>query len=175
MELSSMPYFPVRDGDSGPCIGVVARSHLEAALQAACGGGPQAQLLPPMPTAPSSHATAHIDVVLQPISVVPACCDTASTPLQQLCGNEANYAADDEGLGDVVGAVVPIGDVLPLHSFMDRSPFTVVEDMPAPRLYALFAKAGEHVACVTSIRGELRGVISRAGLIAATRRGVRAV
>merc|ERR1711964_511339 len=106
MELSSMPYFPVRDGDSGPCIGVVARSHLEAALQAACGGGPQAQLLPPMPTAPSSHATAHIDVVLQPISVVPACCDTASTPLQQLCGNEANYAADDEGLGDVVGAVV---------------------------------------------------------------------
>lgn len=61
-------------------------------------------------------------------------------------------------------------DVLPIHRVMDPTPFTVVEDMPAPRLYNLFAKAGERAACITSIRGDFRGLLSREQLIAAARR-----
>eukprot|EP00913_Durusdinium_trenchii_P001556 g1440.t1 len=57
-----------------------------------------------------------------------------------------------------------VEELLPIHR--DPTPFTVVEDMPAPRLYSLFAKAGERAACVTSIRGDFRGLISRERLIA---------
>ncbi|CAJ1427813.1 unnamed protein product [Effrenium voratum] len=60
---------------------------------------------------------------------------------------------------------------LPIHRVMDPTPFTVTEDMPAPRLYALFAKAGEVAACVTSLRGEFRGILSRDQLIEAVQRG----
>ncbi|CAK9063950.1 unnamed protein product [Durusdinium trenchii] len=62
-----------------------------------------------------------------------------------------------------------VEELLPIHRVMDPTPFTVVEDMPAPRLYSLFAKAGERAACVTSIRGDFRGLISRERLIALTR------
>ena len=98
---------------------------------------------------------------------------------------------------DVSGVVVE-GDMfsspLPSHSGalarQDPTPFTVVEDMPAARLYNLFAKAGERAACVTSISaqtenkepffepffeplfvsgGDFRGLLSREQLIKAAR------
>jgi len=58
---------------------------------------------------------------------------------------------------------------LPVCRLADRSPYTILHDMPAPRLYPLFAKAGARVACVVSEDGTFRGMISRAGLIATTR------
>lgn len=70
---------------------------------------------------------------------------------------------------DVADVIVDT-DILPIHRVMDPTPFTVVEDMPAPRLYNLFAKAGERAACITSIRGDFRGLLSREQLIAAARR-----
>eukprot|EP00439_Symbiodinium_sp_Y106_P083447 s141_g23.t1 len=45
-----------------------------------------------------------------------------------------------------------------------------LQDMPGPRLYTLFAKAGAKAACVISERGEFKGMISRKGLIETTRR-----
>merc|ERR1712190_150022 len=61
-------------------------------------------------------------------------------------------------------------EVLPLSRIMDPTPFMILEDMPAPRLYALFAKAGERAGCVVSRSGEFRGLISRDGLITAARK-----
>uniref|UniRef100_A0A7S0A9A2 Chloride channel protein n=1 Tax=Pyrodinium bahamense TaxID=73915 RepID=A0A7S0A9A2_9DINO len=63
-------------------------------------------------------------------------------------------------------------EAVPLDRIMDPTPFMIVEDMPAPRLYALFAKAGERCACVTSRDGRFRGLISRLGLISAARHGL---
>mmetsp|Transcript_26579 Transcript_26579/g.72980 ORF Transcript_26579/g.72980 Transcript_26579/m.72980 type:complete len:236 (-) Transcript_26579:131-838(-) len=63
------------------------------------------------------------------------------------------------------------GGDLPLYRLMDPTPFMVLEDMPAPRLYGLFAKAGERFACVISRECQFRGVISRQGLIKASRHG----
>jgi len=60
--------------------------------------------------------------------------------------------------------------LLPVARLAERSPYTILEDMPASRLYALFSKAGVRAACVVSETGEFRGMISRAGLISATRR-----
>mmetsp|Transcript_120938 Transcript_120938/g.375914 ORF Transcript_120938/g.375914 Transcript_120938/m.375914 type:complete len:155 (-) Transcript_120938:18-482(-) len=90
----------------------------------------------------------------------------------QHCGDTTRDVLDTQvspGLDSIIGRSIPRGDALPVYRIMDPSPFTVVEDMPAPRLYALFAKAGESAVCVTSIRGEIRGIISRTGLIAASR------
>eukprot|EP00927_Polykrikos_kofoidii_P065086 TRINITY_DN60884_c0_g1_i1.p1 TRINITY_DN60884_c0_g1~~TRINITY_DN60884_c0_g1_i1.p1 ORF type:complete len:749 (+),score=151.42 TRINITY_DN60884_c0_g1_i1:52-2247(+) len=56
-------------------------------------------------------------------------------------------------------------DRLPLDRLMDPTPLTIVEEMPAPRLYCLFSKAGERAACVVSRTGDFRGLISRKGLI----------
>jgi chloride channel 7 len=51
-----------------------------------------------------------------------------------------------------------------LDQLVDRSPYKVDEDMPAQRVYQLFAKAGINSACVVTVRGEFRGVITRANV-----------
>eukprot|EP00928_Gymnodinium_smaydae_P025154 TRINITY_DN20126_c0_g1_i1.p1 TRINITY_DN20126_c0_g1~~TRINITY_DN20126_c0_g1_i1.p1 ORF type:complete len:734 (-),score=66.16 TRINITY_DN20126_c0_g1_i1:100-2250(-) len=51
-----------------------------------------------------------------------------------------------------------------LDQLMDRSPFKIEEEMPAPRVVQLFAKMGLNTACVVSSRGEYRGVITRANV-----------
>lgn len=60
--------------------------------------------------------------------------------------------------------------VIPVQKLVDPFPYTILEDLPAPRAYALFAKAGISTACVVSRNGRYRGVISRASLIHATRK-----
>jgi len=59
--------------------------------------------------------------------------------------------------------------LVPVFRLVDRSPYTLLEDMPAPRVYALFAKAGAQVACVISERGKYLGTISKPGMIDKTR------
>jgi len=63
-------------------------------------------------------------------------------------------------------------DSLTLHltRLADRNPYTLLEDMPATRAYALFAKVGVGAACLISPSGEYRGMISKSGLIKTTRR-----
>lgn len=133
-----MYYFPVRDGTSGPCIGIVTRPHLEAVLQAASTQGGLA----------TAGALASEEIF----------------PYTEMC------SGFDAMLNGILPSAAPgPSGGLPLYRIMDPTPFAIVEDMPAPRLYALFAKAGERAACVTSLRGELGGIISRDGLIAASR------
>eukprot|EP00418_Pyrodinium_bahamense_P085472 CAMPEP_0179054326 /NCGR_PEP_ID=MMETSP0796-20121207/22727_1 /TAXON_ID=73915 /ORGANISM="Pyrodinium bahamense, Strain pbaha01" /LENGTH=611 /DNA_ID=CAMNT_0020750943 /DNA_START=262 /DNA_END=2097 /DNA_ORIENTATION=- len=57
---------------------------------------------------------------------------------------------------------------VPITSFMDPTPFTIPEDMPAERFYKIFSKEGEKAACVVSPTGEFIGIISRWGLIEAS-------
>jgi H+/Cl- antiporter ClcA len=59
---------------------------------------------------------------------------------------------------------------LPVTSLAEPCPHTVLENMPASRVYDLFAKAGVRAASVVTEVGEFRGMISRTGLIATARR-----
>ncbi|CAE6929929.1 clcC [Symbiodinium natans] len=88
---------------------------------------------------------------------------------------EAVSDAGGEQMGKLVSAAVAressfTGNVLPVKRLTERAPYTILEDMPGPRLYTLFAKAGAKAACVISERGEFKGMISRKGLIETTRR-----
>jgi chloride channel 7 len=134
-------YFPIRDGESGPCIGIVTRRHLKTMLDSKeeeRAGGESSS--PPESIAKFKYSRSAPDLMsLRSGAVVQ---DPATLAL----------------------------NMLPLHRLMDPTPFVVVEDMPAPRLYALFAKAGERASCVTSISGDLLGIISREGLIGAVRK-----
>merc|ERR1711937_633342 len=64
------------------------------------------------------------------------------------------------GLGDA--------DRLPVHRIMDPAPYTLLEEMPAPRLYPLFTRTNTNAACVVSRRGEFRGLLRRQNLMSAT-------
>jgi len=140
--------FPVLEGDS--CVGIITRAHLKATLES---------------------LEAHI---------------AASTP-SSLAGPGGSFAGgetrrrlrrSDELVFARVSSgfsLAPLADdhqdraFLPLDRIMDPTPFTIDEEMPGPRLYALFAKAGETAAIVTSRSGEFRGIITRLGLIKSAR------
>merc|ERR1711972_1065661 len=62
------------------------------------------------------------------------------------------------------------GTPLPVLRLAERAPYTALQDMPAPRVYAMFAKAGARVVSVVSERGAYKGMITRSGLIETTRR-----
>jgi len=64
-------------------------------------------------------------------------------------------------------------DAIPVHRIMDPSPYTLLEDMPAPRLYPLFTRTCTHAACVISKRGEFRGLLLRGNLISAANDSLR--
>lgn len=88
---------------------------------------------------------------------------------------KANSDAGGEQMGKWISATVAressfSGNVLPVKRLTERAPYTILEDMPGPRLYALFAKAGAKAACVISENGQFRGMISRKGLISTARR-----
>jgi len=82
---------------------------------------------------------------------------------------------DSNPLGKLISATVAretsfSGTMLPVFRLTERSPYTILQDMPGPRLYAIFAKAGAKAACVVSEKGEFKGMITRGGLIEQARR-----
>lgn len=74
-----------------------------------------------------------------------------------------------DSLASSIGILSPTAK-LPVARLVDPIPYTILEAMPAPRLYTLFAKAGVNIASVVSDDGVFKGMITRAGLIKATRR-----
>ena len=51
-----------------------------------------------------------------------------------------------EQMGKLISATVAressfSGNMLPVKRLTEKAPYTILEDMPGPRLYALFAKA----------------------------------
>jgi chloride channel 7 len=123
-------YFPIRSDATGPCIGIVTRSHLEGVFQAA--------------------------------SQVSGSNSSARTAEEIFPDTEMFTLAYRTGRADMSSGI-------PLEEIMDPTPLTIVDDTPAPRLYAMFSKAGERAAIVTSRVGEFRGIISREGLVAHSR------
>merc|ERR1712176_1392859 len=62
------------------------------------------------------------------------------------------------------------GVKIPVVRLMDRCPHTILEDMPVPRFYQMFALGSITHAAVVSKNGEFRGVVSRRNLISAAGR-----
>lgn len=144
LKESKLCDFPIVDETGAVCLGIITRPHLEAALQTV-----EESQINEEPKSAHKKSRAFLE-----------------DPFE---GKDSA----DKVLGSfmkVLSGSMLSGEKLPLNNIMDPTPFTIVEDMPAPRLYALFAKAGERAACVVSRRGGFRGIISRAALISATRR-----
>jgi len=159
--------FPVLDGNS--CVGIVTKHHLEAALKAheaamaslfeskqeQIGGSSSRSLL----ESPFGYASPTFWGRSNSYSNLPA------TKARR---SEAFILRRVDSIGKT-----PRGDgednILPLDSIMDPTPFTIQEDMPAPRFYSLFSQVGETAAIVVNQSGEFQGLISRSGLIVASR------
>lgn len=146
----------------GVCVGLTPRARLEAAMRA---------------------RGAYLPKETAPVKVLDDRADSPQSP--ELCSEEDDeldldsllqglYSPMAGRLGpDVEAQAASQEATLPVHCIMDPSPYTLLEDMPAPRLYPLFAQAGTSVACVVSKRGEFRGVLSRVNLISAANIALR--
>eukprot|EP00747_Dinoflagellata_sp_TGD_P031649 gnl/TRDRNA2_/TRDRNA2_135451_c2_seq1.p1 gnl/TRDRNA2_/TRDRNA2_135451_c2~~gnl/TRDRNA2_/TRDRNA2_135451_c2_seq1.p1 ORF type:complete len:164 (+),score=25.61 gnl/TRDRNA2_/TRDRNA2_135451_c2_seq1:154-645(+) len=89
-------------------------------------------------------------------------------------GDGADSWAQFSDVPTGIKAAAPVCErLLPLTQIMDPAPHMVVEEMPAPRLYPLFARAGTNAACVVTRRGEFRGLLSRSNLISAAKDSLR--
>jgi len=138
----------------GVCVGFTTRERLEAALQACAQRGQQ-----------EAQQGGFLG---------------GETPGGGLIGAGRSEGAQqsDEGVFErlisdsIVSSfgAIPAGAKLPVGRLVDPVPYTILEEMPAPRLYALFAKAGVSTACVVSETGKFQGMISRQGLIQHSRR-----
>jgi len=149
LQRRSMTDFPViREG--GVCIGFTTRERLETVLRAcaqresegtSAGGG---------------------------VKFGGASSPVADDDLRDCEEGEIECLISD-GLPNHVVGILPPDATLPVGRLVDPVPYTILEDMPAPRMYALFAKAGVNTACVVTDGGSFRGMITRNGLIRATR------
>eukprot|EP00746_Dinoflagellata_sp_MGD_P008511 gnl/MRDRNA2_/MRDRNA2_117052_c0_seq1.p1 gnl/MRDRNA2_/MRDRNA2_117052_c0~~gnl/MRDRNA2_/MRDRNA2_117052_c0_seq1.p1 ORF type:complete len:475 (+),score=57.02 gnl/MRDRNA2_/MRDRNA2_117052_c0_seq1:53-1426(+) len=172
LQDSQMNYFPIRDGESGPCIGIATRAHLQAMLDtayncdmpSATARSADREQLSRAGSKPNSAGSSASGIEM---SRSAERLEDTDLVYHELCSGP--LAADMMRSGIMQNRTASAVTKLPLHCVMDPTPLSVVEDMPAPRLYAFFSKAGERASCVTSRRGELRGIISREGLIAAAR------
>lgn len=91
-----------------------------------------------------------------------------ASQLQSLQGTLQRHSTQKNGAKDVADAR-PENVIVPVHRIMDRAPYTILEDMPAPRFYPLFVKAGVTAAAVIAESGEFIGVMRRANLISQSR------
>uniref|UniRef100_A0A7R9ZWB3 Chloride channel protein n=1 Tax=Pyrodinium bahamense TaxID=73915 RepID=A0A7R9ZWB3_9DINO len=138
---ASVVDFPVVKA-SGFCIGFTTRERLDAALKAMQADPPEADA--------------------SPVSSLPR---TGSSPGTPLVGRWAKTCLAAAKIGKETGWTKD----LPVDSLADR-PHVVLEDMPTPQFYPLFAQAGVRIACVAKENGVFHGMISRTGLINACRK-----
>eukprot|EP00929_Paragymnodinium_shiwhaense_P041327 TRINITY_DN21474_c0_g1_i1.p1 TRINITY_DN21474_c0_g1~~TRINITY_DN21474_c0_g1_i1.p1 ORF type:complete len:749 (+),score=110.67 TRINITY_DN21474_c0_g1_i1:146-2392(+) len=132
-------FFPIIEQEGSPCLGLLARPHLEGMHQAA------------LTYANSGPAD-------------------ADAQRRARVAEEAMFPDTEISVNGIMRPdSLQNRDSLPIYKFMDATPFTILEETPALRLYGMFSKAGERAACVTSRSGEFRGIISREGLIDAAR------
>lgn len=107
----------------------------------------------------------------------------ACAQLESDLGADIEHGADEVGsseegemerlvsdsLANSIGALAPSAK-LPVGRLVDPVPYTILEEMPAPRCYALFAKAGVNTASVVSDAGVFKGMITRNCLIKLSRK-----
>lgn len=159
LEIKGMGDFPViRPG--GVCIGFTTRERLEVALQACVHAGTRASHARQGEETPGGGVIHPVEGAQSPAVVVSGQPQHEENLFDRLISETITSAFGE----------LPRGAMLPVSRLVDPVPYTILEDMPAPRFYTLFAKAGINTASVVSPNGEFRGMISRSGLIAATLR-----
>merc|ERR1740121_125904 len=94
---------------------------------------------------------------------------TLRTPSQDVDDDDAEEIIGRSKSADFGRQSSIEGKPLPVAWMAEPGPFVILEDMLASRFYPLFTKAGVRAAAVVTQGGQYRGMISRAGLIQATR------
>jgi len=156
LERQEVDYFPVvRDGvphvGDGVCIGFTTRDRLESALKVA---GRSSASFGEVAAASDADLAGH---------------GGHSPSAQKGMSPDGEFERlISDSLAKSFGALSPDAK-LPVQRLVDPVPYTILEEMPAVRLYALFARAGVNIACVVSDSGKYRGKISRTGIIKRTR------
>lgn len=150
LERREVMHFPVIA--DGVCIGLLSRARLEAAMRARGASLQKAEATPRLPEEP--------DEVGDDIDV--------EAFVQELCALKGHSDEQSFHIGGDRAAVAPVHEsTLLVYRLMDPSPYTLLEEMPVPRLYPLFTRTGATAACVISRQGEFRGVLSRVNLLSA--------
>lgn len=148
LQKQSMSDFPVIR-DRGVCVGFTTRERLEAALRACAQHESEGG---------SASRSGRLGGASSPV---------ADDDIKNCEEGEIECLISD-GFASPMG-MLPSNVALHIGRLVDPVPYTILEDMPAPRMYALFAKAGVNAACVVSDSGVFKGMITRSGLIKATR------
>lgn len=137
LEINDASEFPVVN--NGMCIGVVARSRLEAVLAA------------------NEQRTS--------VNLASRLADHDAALGQRVLSG-GHLCEQDKALGlDHLFATGAGAGSIPVHTIMDPAPYMLLKDMPAPRVYPLFSKAGAFSACVVSKRGTFEGLVSRRSIM----------
>lgn len=149
LEQQEVQHFPVVEG--GVCIGLTTRPRLEAALRTRGESSRTLGGFSPSSSSSSGHSS-----------------DVEDEDVEEGAFGEAltEYATTD---GSQARELMRIGLTVPIFRIIDPVPYTVLEDTPAPRLYLLFTRLSIAAVCVVSSTGEFRGVLSRQGMVAASR------
>jgi len=146
--------FPVVQG--GACIGLVTRKRLATAVKARSSsllGTDVRHTLCGLGGLADEDDDAHIEEYI-------------SNMVRQGSPGPASAAGLSSNLAS---GLPPMEDrLLPIHKFMDASPYLLLENTPAPRLQPLFSRLSLSSACVVSASGAFVGVLTRASLIEAT-------
>lgn len=143
--------FPVVQG--GACIGLVTRKRLATALKARSSSLLGTDVRHTLGGLADEDDDAHNEEYM-------------SNMVRQGSPGPASAA----GLSsDPAAGLPPMDDwLLPIHKFMDASPYLLLENTPAARLQPLFSRLSLKSACVVSASGAFVGVLTRASLIEAT-------
>lgn len=165
LERKDVVHFPVIS--DGVCIGLTSRARLEAAMRAMGAVKRKDESTPKVlaeddPGVMSDGATMSercepSDEELDIDGFIGGLC----TPTNKASKNGREFRYAD------MHAAPPKESLVPVHRLMDSAPYTLLEEMPAPRFYPLFTRTGTSAACVVSSRGEFRGLLSRVNLISA--------
>jgi len=121
--------------DDRSCIGLVTRERLKSAVQA---------------HSPAEVEPSHIVRLFRDRRSVTETDLGLPRLIQRLCEDSTKTEEDD---------------LVPVYRFMDPVPYTLLEEMPAVRLYPLFASGHMSTAVVISKKGAFCGILSRMNLI----------
>jgi len=156
LERWEIEHFPVIS--DGVCIGLTSRTRLEAAMRV------RGAFLAKDATTPRV-----LEENLEPASL-------SDLPMGSPLGSDEDADAEEfvnefctptASLANIDNALSIIEQDLAVQRLMDPSPYILMEEMPAFRVYPLFTRTGTSAACVVSRQGEFRGLLSRVNLMAA--------
>jgi len=152
-------HFPVVE--NGRCVGLTSRTRLEATVTALRKSGVKRQSSDLYRTQTNLMGTTRSGHLADE--------DKALGIQRFVSGLTVRTPSKTDSMGQTASGDGGAHFMVPVHRIMDRSPYTILEDMPAPRFYPLFIKAGVSAAAVVSKSGDFLGVLTRNNLISQSR------